>query len=58
MSDERKKVLDSIGGAMDKLNKKDLSYLVGFGDGLYVASQLEQDEAQPEEQEEPICEPA
>ena len=40
-SEERQQILEKIDGAIGKLDKKDMTYLIGFGDGLAAAAMME-----------------
>lgn len=49
-AEERKQILDKIDGAMSKLSGKDMTYLVGFGDGLAAAAMMETEKGDSYEQ--------
>ena len=40
-SEERQQILEKIDGAIGRLDKKDMTYLIGFGDGLAAAAMME-----------------
>lgn len=49
MSEEKAKILENIGKSIDKMDSSQLSYMIGFGEGLAMSKGLAPEKKEGEE---------